>query len=191
MPLWLELFLFGATVLMAWRFGWQARDLVWSLWLSSLVVGYAIIVTQLYKRFTRRVAGGRHPFAALGSSLLTLAFFSLHFGIFHYVQGMFLNSFSPLVDESLWPSGVFPVLFRDYWPFLIAAFALRWPQLNIRHQPRRFGPGYAYKNVIRMHFLIFALAAVKSVTVPPLLLYALVYAVFFLPLERLVRRRRR
>lgn len=31
------------SVLLAWQLKWEARDLIWSLWLSSLVTGFAYI----------------------------------------------------------------------------------------------------------------------------------------------------
>ncbi len=43
----LDLLAFAAGLGMAWAFGWQAKDLVWGLWLSSLVVGYTTIVVGI------------------------------------------------------------------------------------------------------------------------------------------------
>jgi hypothetical protein len=38
---------FAGGLAVAWWAKWQSRDLVWSLWLSSLVVGYATLVWLL------------------------------------------------------------------------------------------------------------------------------------------------
>jgi hypothetical protein len=35
---------FAVGLAVAWVRGWSTTDLIWSLWLSSLVVGYALIV---------------------------------------------------------------------------------------------------------------------------------------------------
>lgn len=41
---WPDVVAFVAVLAIAWWTGWNAGDLVWSLWLSSLVVGYSTIV---------------------------------------------------------------------------------------------------------------------------------------------------
>src|SRR3990170_9101162 len=44
----LDLFLFVGTVALAWYEQWSAKDLVWSLWISSLVLGYSYILTSIF-----------------------------------------------------------------------------------------------------------------------------------------------
>src|ERR1043166_1993409 len=39
-----NLLLFAGTLACAWWFHWQASDLVWSLWLSSITVGYLTLI---------------------------------------------------------------------------------------------------------------------------------------------------
>ena len=43
----LDLLAFAGTVACATIFRWEARDVIWGLWISSLTVGYATIVWQL------------------------------------------------------------------------------------------------------------------------------------------------
>ena len=38
---------FGVTVLLAIALHWQAKDLIWGLWISSLCVGYTHIVMSM------------------------------------------------------------------------------------------------------------------------------------------------
>ena len=45
---WPDALAFATGLAMAWYFQWQTRDLVWSLWLSSLLVGYAMIVWGIF-----------------------------------------------------------------------------------------------------------------------------------------------
>jgi hypothetical protein len=45
-PVW-DLCGFAIGLWLAWALDWQTRDLVWGLWLSSLVIGYASIVYGL------------------------------------------------------------------------------------------------------------------------------------------------
>ena len=41
---WPDAFAFAIGLAVAWWGRWSAGDLIWSLWLSSLVVGYATII---------------------------------------------------------------------------------------------------------------------------------------------------
>ncbi len=87
---------------------WETRDLVWSLWLGSLVIGYlsiiSAIVAMVYggaRSMREDKALGQKPRAALtlGGALLALflfGFFSLHFCGFHAGHSVFLNAFFPL-----------------------------------------------------------------------------------------------
>src|SRR5713101_8696160 len=47
MPI-IDLLLFAAGAAMAWFGRWQAGDLVWGLWLPSLVVGYSLRLTGIF-----------------------------------------------------------------------------------------------------------------------------------------------
>jgi len=91
----------------AWKLHWQATDLVWSLWLGSLVLGYLTILSTIgggvyfginviaHKEFPRK-----HRLTAVligtAAALLFLGFFSLHFCAFHAVHAGFLSIFFPL-----------------------------------------------------------------------------------------------
>src|SRR3989337_4316606 len=43
----LYLFVFVGTVAWAWYEQWSAKDLVWGLWISSLVLGYSYVLTSI------------------------------------------------------------------------------------------------------------------------------------------------
>ncbi len=45
--LWLDLVCFVATVVFAWWYRWEVRDLAWSLWISSLTLGYLYLLTGI------------------------------------------------------------------------------------------------------------------------------------------------
>jgi hypothetical protein len=200
---------------MAWWFGWRVRDLVWSLWLSSLVVGYAMIVWTIFRPMLageRAAAASDSPplaRAAMGGALLVgglflLAFFTVHFGLFHFVHSVFLNLFFPVFDTPSrgFPSGsLYLHVLGAYWPFvLVAAVAERGAFLR---PPSLFGdlgsgggpaakkPGDAfmapYKNVVRMHLMIFFFAFTSFVQLENFFVYAIVYAIYFFP-WRLLRR---
>ncbi len=99
--------------------------------------------------------------------LFLLTFFTIHFGGFHFVHSVFLNLFFPVVDPKSFPSeGLYTEVFRRYWPFLTAAFlaeraALRtaWnAPLDFRQRGGQNVLGAPYRNVVRMHLLIFFFA---------------------------------
>ena len=113
---WPDFLAFAIGLGIAWRFGWKTSDLVWSLWLGSLTLGYltffSFIVAGVYvgvyvvtrpefpaiKRLLAALAGA-------AGILFLLGFFSLHFGAFHAGHAGFLSIFFPL--EGLKPETFF------------------------------------------------------------------------------------
>lgn len=207
-PLWdLAGFLLGLALAIA--LSWQPRDLIWSLWLSSLVLGYATIVLGIVGA-VRRCATG--PLAGLGAGLLglfLLAFFTVHFGGFHFVHGVFLCVFFPLRPMA---GGGFPLtgeiiatVIASYWSWLlVAAIAERGALLQAWRGGgdgradagaeggdsgglAGFNPMGPYRNVIRMHLLIFFFAGAHFAQLDGMWVLAVVFAVYFFP-WRLLRR---
>lgn len=214
---WPDALAFAAGLGVAWWAHWETTDLVWSLWLSSLVVGYATIVWTISapaREFAVNAAGEREP-GTLGPRLLTgglmlggglflLAFFTVHFGMFHFVHSVFLNSFFPIfpgrTSHDLGPGlATYAEVVRRYWIFLPmaflaerAAFAKPAPDDGAvtaaaiaRRKARSAAGGGAmmapYKNVVRMHLLIFFFAGASFAHLDSFLVYAVVYAVYFFP----------
>ena len=206
---------------LAWYGGWQTTDLVWSLWLSSLVVGYALIVWSITVPLRALLQGlaedrssltGPAPqLAAVGligaGTLFGLAFFTVHFGGFHFVHSMFLNTFFPVTGSHSFPNwGVYRIVLARYWLFLPLAFlAERAAFRQVDHPPPDDGsvPAAAiakrkahnansgmmapYRGVIRMHLLIFFFAFAHFARLESFAIYAVVYAVYFFP-WRLLRK---
>jgi hypothetical protein len=216
---WPDLLAFAIGLATAWHFRWQTTDLVWSLWLSSLLVGYATIVWNIFGpvyRFSREAHRNGANFAAQAAltgisafgGLFLLAFFTVHFGMFHFVHSVFLNSFFPVMHAKTSPGvALYLEVLRRYWYFVpLAALAERQafmtapvdalPDTSVKAadvnrrlaQAGRGGGMMApYKNVIRMHLLIFFFVFVHIAGLDGFLVYAVVYAVYFFP-WRLVKR---
>jgi hypothetical protein len=226
---WPDLLAFAGGLSLAWFLEWETTDLVWSLWLSSLLVGYAMIVWSIFGRAAfigvqawrerdmfRNEPKGR---MALGGSvfliggLFMLAFFTVHFGFFHYVHSIFLNYFFPVTSTKGEPglAGYLGVL-RQYWYFVpLAALAERQAFRFKPEEPSGSsdtsvkaadiaarkarnaqksgmdGMMAPYRNVIRLHMLIFFFAAAHFAKLENFLVYAIVYAVYFFP-WRLVKK---
>ncbi|TNC86682.1 MAG: hypothetical protein CSH37_03680 [Thalassolituus sp.] len=91
---------------LAWYTGWQTTDLIWSLWLSSLLIGCLTILLTivgglgLVSRLDRPSSEMPRKATLLGvgvfGSLFLLVFFSLHFCGFHAGHASFLSSFFPV-----------------------------------------------------------------------------------------------
>lgn len=212
---------FAAGLATAWHFHWQTTDLVWSLWLSSLLVGYAMIIWNIFGPVFRIAREAKANGASLveeaaltGISaiggLFLLAFFTVHFGMFHYVHSVFLNSFFPVTKSKGFPgAALYLEVFRRYWYFVpLAALAERQAfkrapastaadpsakASTVNQRLAQLGKGdkmmEPYKNVIRMHLLIFFFVFVHIAGLDGFLIYAVVYAVYFFP-WRLVKRQK-
>ena len=213
---------FIAGLALAWFNQWQTKDLVWSWWLSSLLVGYAMIVWSIFGpvlMLVRGTGGKDAPLAAQAGldavfilgGLFLLGFFTVHFGMFHLVHSVFLSLFFPVLPgPAHGPSlAMYWQVLRDYWPFvLVAAVAERaafkrpaapaakpdnavTADAIARRKNSLGGDGMMapYKNVIRLHLLIFFFAFASIAKLDGFMIYAVVYAVYFFP-WRLVKRRK-
>jgi hypothetical protein len=219
---WPDMLAFGAGLAMAWQFRWEATDLVWSLWLSSLLVGYAMIVWTIFgpavyvatKAWTGRELLRDAPAGAMAAGgalylvggLFMLAFFTVHFGMFHFIHSIFLNLFFPVTPaKGMPPLEAYLGVWRQYWYFVpLAALAERRafrfkpappvpPDTSVkaadiaarqaRNARRGLGNGMMapYKNVVRMHLLIFFFAFAHFAKFESFPIYAVVYAVYFFP----------
>lgn len=139
-----DLLAFAFGLGLAYFMKWETTDLVWSLWLCSLVLGYLTLLSALGGGAVVWLRAISHPqfarkkrtsaiFFGLATGLFILGFFSLHFGAFHAGHSVFLQEFFPidgLPDDGfgdafmnpplLW-IGVFQHLIAPYGLFLIPA----------------------------------------------------------------------
>ncbi len=177
-----DLLAFAGTVVCALLFRWQARDLIWGLWISSFTFGYLWILTALVCAVV--YAPGVKKLGALFSGLFLAAFFTFHFGMFHFVHGVFLNLFFPLVPERHGPPNVFLMIgtaLAAYWPFVLMTFVSRVRDFPWREAPDEQGKVMfqPYLNVVRMHLLIFIFAPLYFLHVANLALIPILLFYFF------------
>ncbi len=192
---------------LALALGWRTKDLVWGLWLSSLVIGFASLLVAILGARPVGVSG----VAVVGLKVFLVGFFAVHFGIFHFVHSGFLNLFFPLGSGEMDFLPDYAAVLTNYWPWLFAAaIAERKVLLPARGAPPEqpvepvvpvesdgvksraeakartmaqlgFNPLGPYRNVIRMHLLIFFFAGMFVIGVDSFAVYVVVYAVYFWP----------
>src|SRR6185503_13846865 len=189
----LDLAAFVGTAVASFVFQWDLARFVWGLWLSSLLVGYALIVYGILAAAYRTTAPAPLnsmglAFRALGGAgaLFMLAFFTVHFGGFHYVHGIFLGVFFPLAPGTSGFDAVVPnalMALRTSWPLVLgSAIAMRGAFARAGHE---FKPDTPYKSVIRMHFLIFLFFGAKIAHLDNRWLYIVVLFFYYFPLSAL------
>lgn len=187
---------FLGSLALAYFSGWSTRDLVWSLWLSSLVAGFLYFLIGFISPIAQKNKTILERILAFIGGLYTLAFFSAHFGAFHYIHGSILDLFMPLVEQpnrvylgNLTWRGATPFSFfgtialalQGYWSFVV---------LNLAYDYKLFFPGIKkinqftpYKNVIKLHFLLFAFGALYAIGLESYIVFALVFFVYFAPVS--------
>lgn len=196
----------------AWWGKWGTTDLVWSLWLSSLLVGYAMIIRGAFAppmlRFSERAIGA--GIYSLICGIATLVCMTMHFGIFHWVQAAFMNDLFPLTAsrgadereamvEALWRYVAFvpAAALAERHGFALPpppaeplASSVRARDIEARKARQSYGNevlARPYLNVARMHLLIFAFAAVHFVQVESFAAYVTAYALYFFPWRLLLQ----
>lgn len=136
-------------------------------------------------------AGDRRVAALpLVGGLFTLAFFTVHFGMFHFVHSAFLNGFFPVLDREPrgFPNGaVYWAVLKSYWPFVLGAAVSE--RQNLRQAMEKTNPMGPYKNVIRMHLLIFFFAGAAALKLDSFIIYAVVLCVYFFPFKLFLTKR--
>jgi hypothetical protein len=222
---WPDLLAFVCGLAAAWWGHWRTADLVWSLWLSSFIVGYAMLlwgilrpavdlIEAVYRDPTaaRAIAENRTSTnVALGGLAVAygsfiLAFFTVHFGGFHYVHSMLLGYFFPVDPGAANPAAGMPMyaeIARRYWIFLPSAFLAERAVFMRRSPAPEINPSVTaeaiaarkraiaarpptpmsepYRKVMRMHGLIFFFAAAHFARLDNFAVYAVVYAAYFFP----------
>ena len=192
----LDALAFFGSLIIAWYFGWSTGDLIWSFWFTSLAMGFTMAFVGYGAPLLRP---DKHPVErtlSLAGGLFSLAFFTFHFGMFHYVYASMLDLFFPLLPQpdrvyvgNLTWRGTVPATIPDilrvtasnYWMFAL---------INILHDSRMvFTPIQPlnsiqpYRSMLKLHFLMFALGALYAVGFDSFPVFAFVLFFFFTPVS--------
>jgi hypothetical protein len=194
------LFCFGMAAV--WLSGWELRDVVWGFWITSLAIGYLLILAGIGHIGLHQLRNrGKRLRAVVAYMLFMVAFFTFHFGFFHWGQAHFLAAFLdwPELTAVDFPAIflLLPTLVADYWPIILAGLAFRvgdaralmgeklGAATNARETERALNEliAFPYSGVLRLHIAIFGLLAARMFSLPDPLLFTLAYAWFFLPFD--------
>jgi len=204
-PLWLQLVIsllsFFIIFILARIENWTAGNMVWSLWITSLITGYCYLFAGIVSNtlgseilsedslINRLFQGSVHSGIKYGLLILgilfQLVFFSVHFGLFHFVHSIFLSQFFPILDRSF-------ERFSDFLFFVSTSLKAYWPVIlftlfaSIRKFQRILSqnePNYAkraYVNVIKIHISIFLFAGLSITGINEWIL-SLIFIIYFFP----------
>ena len=171
---------FAVTVLISLVMRWQAGDLMWGIWASTTAFGYVYGLVLIVKNPEEMDAGDGTD---RGRLFVILTFFTIMFGTFHYVQGLFLDMLYPITSLDGWAIFLAPpkALFW-YWGVIATTFYSRWPQLMAATKPsdRKDRIFDLFKNVGQMQALIFLLMFMTSFGLVRFAVYPILI-VYFLP----------
>lgn len=184
---------FAAGLAATWFLGWSTRDLLWGMWISSLVSGFVFFSGSGVKKLIGEQTGD--VIVGTIGLMFGLGFFALHFGMFHYIQGSILDLLIPLepdpgrvyVGKLTWKgvrefsmAGTVLTALAKYWVLIGATLAYGFlsgiPDMQDRKESFR-----PYIFVLKMHFLMFFLAGLYAIGLESFPVYVIVLLFFFTP----------
>ena len=166
--------------------------MIWGLWICSLTFGFLTILVAIFMGVVRD--NGVSVVLKIFGALFFLAFFTIHFGGFHYGHAVFLEMFMPMPAGPLGPRGLFGDPFAllahalaNYYPMVLATLVSRWSDLPFKAgsitgdvaKARGAALMKPYSNVVRMHLLIFVFIGLTALELSDLAIYPVLVFYFF------------
>ena len=196
----ISLISFFTVLILATLQEWRINELVWSLWISSLSLGYTFLISSIVAKAIHQgmahtenespesEINSVHPLIgwtmAIGGGIFAIAFFTVHFGMFHFVHGIFLNLFFPLQEVSQGDIPNFFILIKTclttFWPVILFSLIMQIKNFQqIILSPGNDFFAMPYKNVIKMHISILLFAFLSMANVSDIFLPYLLILYFF------------
>jgi hypothetical protein len=170
---------FAVTVVIALVMRWEAGDLMWGIWAAATTYGWVYGVALIRKNPQQMDAGDGSD---KGRLFLILTFFTVMFGTFHYVQGMFVNMLFPITSLEGWGIFTYPLnAFGWYWGVIATTFYARWPELMGAIRPSEAPERIfrLFEKVAWMQALIFLLMFLTSFGLIRFAAYPVLFFYFF------------
>jgi len=170
---------------------WQAADVAWSMWITSLITGLLYIyVTAFTGKLTLKHKKTKSS-AKLTASIFMAVFFTFHFGFFHFVHSEFMRGFFPL--DALAEGSSFITLIITtislYYGFILVGILRMMPQLLGGEGGNAVEINIAtpYAFVIRNHIMIILLGGLTHFVDSQYIVY-LVIAFYFFPFDTIFKK---
>lgn len=160
-----------------------------------------IIINKLAAKTGSAINSGRPVIKALlymPSALFLFFFFLGHFGGFHAGHAIFLDiivpmelhvpeAFDSLADARELFISFFRVLLSEYWPYVLSVAVMNFNTYKkaITSKNSRNNMILPYKNVIRIHILIFVLAPLSRLEAGKIVLIVVLFF-FYFPVEKTI-----
>ena len=203
---------FGLYLLSLWYLNfmaWGPREVIWSLWATSLLVGgITLLLSILRKAFcwvgpALRGDVRNEKFAdvevrpwhiallVFGSTVgaaFFIGFFTVHFGMFHAGHSIFLNGFFPLVENQAAPGDLPRILIENFracldaFPVFIGVCVAASVPGWLRGDHLDAPLTAPYATVIKLHITIIAIGFADAAGQQAAALIVFL-AVYFLPLR--------
>jgi hypothetical protein len=186
----LDLLIFIIIFLLAVYQNWSPYDLIWQMWISSLVVGAFSILIDSCKIF---VSSQTKSLLLLCLAIMKALFIIFHFSFFHYVQGVLLSIILPPEELSFTfyknfiplPFELIRICLKEYYIFIgLSILAIHNP-FEIKKQRIANSFLAPYFHVFRMHLLIFLYFIYLALNIQGYVLY-LTLLLYFFPIEQLI-----
>lgn len=181
-------------------FGFSKITLIYALF-AGLSIGLAVARYRTGEPESPAARFAMNAAINLPGTAFLLCFFTIHFGGFHFVHSIFLNGFFPLTADTPFGKSIedtfdmfltfISVCIVSYWPFIVTSAAASASDIKNTVTGRKgdifLNP---YKNVIKMHLMIFIIAFMGAGGLKPYILYAAL-VIYFFPFGKLFAFRRK
>jgi len=195
---------FAAVVIYAICMKWSPRDNLWSLWISSFLIGYAILLSGYAGNFRdkfllkkqgvkdiKRTEILQKLIIFLPVLIFKLLFFTIHFGMFHFVISYILYGYFPLLDINLanlsslhaflstWGVLLKTCLIR-YWFFILTCVMASVGNIvSAAEKEEKVFQREAYKGIMKIIATLIISTYAAGSGYPQFILYAILVINFF------------
>jgi hypothetical protein len=183
-----DLLAFIITVIFAVVMKWEAGDLIWGFWTSSLCYGFAFVCVGFLSSVLHAEDMTQIYLILLGPFIL--AFYTFFLVIGHWILIFFLSGFFPLVEGQKMFANFFVTLsvaLEAYWPIVLLTFVSRFCDLPFSGADFYGGTIPFHKPILsiyRIFLLILVLLGLYAINIENFAIFAVLF-VYFVPWDKL------
>lgn len=193
-PRLVDILAFFGSLSLAFFLGWSSKDLLWGLWLTSFLGGisYTTWCLVIRKLLTAESMPQRIFMAIAG--LIGAAFFSVHFGMFHYVYASMLDLPWPLrsdpgrvyVGHLTWRGVSEFSFFETLWLAIQSYWTLAFINIgrdyaSLFRADAKYDNFQAYRKVLRLHFVMMLMVFLNFLGLESFALFVIFFLILYAP----------